>query len=169
MELRRVLFRSDLLEVFNRMDHGDWKLVVVGQADHTDKYSVDLERRMRENSGVVSTGFLSGDALRQIFHHAGLFVLPSYHEGLPIVLLEAMSLGLSCVASDIPANREVGLQDMRYFPPGDRDKLEKILAHFIHHPPTAEERLLQTRTIAAKHDWDNIAQRTFAVYQELFQ
>jgi len=37
--------------------------------------------------------------------NASLFVMPSYHEGLPIALLEAMSYDLDVVVSDIPANK----------------------------------------------------------------
>ncbi len=48
------------------------------------------------------TGFISGDPLHTLFSQAGLFVLPSYHEGLPIALLEAMSWSLPVIVSDIP-------------------------------------------------------------------
>jgi glycosyltransferase involved in cell wall biosynthesis len=44
-----------------------------------------------------------------VFSQAKLFVMPSYHEGLPIALLEAMSFSLPAVVSDIPANLEVQL------------------------------------------------------------
>ena len=43
---------------------------------------------------------------------ADLFVLPSLHEGQPVTLLEAMTLGTGIVASDLPGNRE--LVDLGY-------------------------------------------------------
>ena len=36
-----------------------------------------------------------------------LFVLPSIYEGQPMVLLEALTLGMNVIATDIPANRSV--------------------------------------------------------------
>ena len=44
--------------------------------------------------------------MKELFSNAYLFCLPSTLEGLPIALLEAMSYGNCCVASDIPENLE---------------------------------------------------------------
>jgi len=145
----------------------DRLLVIVGDADHPDKYSKDLKERAKRNNSIVLTGFLSGEALQELYSHAGLFVLPSYYEGLPIALLEAMSYGLSCIASDIPANRETGLSENRFFRAGDVEALSGKLAEFIEKPITNFERKEQLDLIARKYDWAGIADRTLNVYKEV--
>ncbi|RIK34038.1 MAG: hypothetical protein DCC57_24595, partial [Chloroflexi bacterium] len=52
-------------------------------------------------------GTVSHDQLPELLRAANAFVLPSYSEGHPKALLEAMACGLPVVASDIPGNRSV--------------------------------------------------------------
>src|SRR5260221_4349777 len=93
----------DLIEAFRRADLDDWKLVIVGAADHADAYAREVVSVAERTERVVTTGFQSGVALHGLYANAGLFVLPSSHEGLPIAILEALSFGVPVVASDIPA------------------------------------------------------------------
>jgi glycosyltransferase involved in cell wall biosynthesis len=144
-----------------------WKLVIAGDADHQDDYSKRLKEQARQTPDVVLTGFLTGRPLAEIYTHAGLFVLPSYYEGLPIVLLEAMSYGLSCVVSDIPANREVALDEGRYFKPGDIDGMAKNIGEFLPRPLTAQEKSSQIKQVAEKYNWDTIAGETLKVYRKI--
>jgi glycosyltransferase involved in cell wall biosynthesis len=51
---------------------------------------------------VRFAGTVDNDALPALLGSHGLFVLPSLHEGLPKVLIEAMAAGMTCVASGIP-------------------------------------------------------------------
>ena len=142
----------------------NWKLVIVGRADHEDKYSLGLKEKARENSNVILTGFLTGEPLQELYSHAGLFVIPSYYEGLPIVLLEAMSYGLSCIASDIPANRNVELSEERFFKAGDVKALAIKIKEFVDKPLTGEEKRRQIGMIAERYDWEKIARKTMEVY-----
>ncbi len=157
----------DLIEAFNKAEGKSWKLAIVGAADHEDRYSLRLKELAGKDDNVIMPGFLSGEPLRELYSHAGLLVLPSYYEGLPIVLLEAMSYGLSCIASDIPANRCVTLDEGRYFPAGDIDALTKKLKKFIDKPLTEEEKEKQINMIAERYDWEKIAERTLSVYRAI--
>ena len=144
-----------------------WKLVIVGRADHEDRYSMDLKEKAGKNNNIVLTGFLTGTPLQELYSHAGLFVLPSYYEGLPIVLLEAMSYGLSCIASDIPANRNVELSENRFFRPGDIKELNAKIHEFIDSLLNEEERRKQIDMIAERYDWEKIAEKTMDVYDKV--
>ncbi len=155
----------DLIVAFIKSQAAAWKLVIVGDADHEDKYSRELKRMAGGSNGVVMTGSLTGQPLQELYSHAGLFVLPSYYEGLPIALLEALSYGLSCLASDISANRSINLAAGRFFKAGDvRELTEKIL-YFINNPLKTEEKTAQIKEIFEKYSWDDIANKTLEVYK----
>ena len=157
----------DLIDGFNMLQSPNYRLVIVGDADHEDKYSLGLKEKARENSNIVLTGFVSGEPLHQLYSHAGLFVLPSYYEGLPIVLLEALSYGLSVLVSDIPANKEVELPAERYFPCGDIHDLKKKMEVLLEKKLSEEEQQEIRKQIGEKYNWDKIAAQTIEVYRKV--
>lgn len=116
----------------------DMRLVLAGDADFEDDYSMSLKKKAKENN-VVLTGFIKDRKLHSLLTHASCYCLPSSHEGLPIALLEAMSYNIPVVASDIPANLEIGLDDSHYFHCGNieilADRLEEMISrsHKIHY------------------------------------
>ena len=74
---------------------------------------------------------------------ADCFVLPSRREGLSNALLEAMAMGLPCIANDIPPNREV-LADGEagiLVPGGNVEALREQMARLTVNPPLLAERL----------------------------
>jgi glycosyltransferase involved in cell wall biosynthesis len=148
----------DLIEAFDKIK--GLKLVIAGEADHSDGYSLNLKKSAAKNKNIVLTGPLTGEPLYQLYSHAGLFVLPSYYEGLPIVLLEAMSYGLPCIVSDIQANKNLGFPDNRFFKAGDIPALYKKITEFMEHPLTYEKKII----IDERYDWGRIADRTKEVY-----
>lgn len=159
----------DLIDAFVSLGYitNGWRLVIAGDADHEDKYSRELKQKAKDAPNVILTGFLTGRPLQELYAHAGLFILPSYYEGLPIALLEAMSYGLSCVVSDIPANREVGLAQERYFKAGDIQAMSEKIREFINRPLSANERNMQIKLVKEKYDWGRIAEATLRVYEEV--
>ncbi len=158
---------DDLIDAINRLHLKNWKLVIAGDADHEDDYSRSIKLKAQRNKNIVLTGFVTGQSLHELYSNAGLFVLPSYHEGLPIVLLEAMSYGLSCVASDIPANRNVELEESRYFKTGNVKSLASKLDMYMNSAWSEGEKQRQIDMIAERYNWKIIAEHTLDVYKKI--
>ncbi|MCM8813528.1 MAG: glycosyltransferase family 4 protein [Candidatus Omnitrophica bacterium] len=156
----------DLIAAFAAHDFSDWKLVIAGDADHEDRYSSELKKQARRHPQVVLPGYLTGQPLSELYSHAGLFVLPSYYEGLPIALLEAMSYQRSCIVSDIPAHKNVVTEAERFFAPGDVAALAEKIAVFARRPLSEAEKLRQLEVLK-RFDWDTIAENTLAVYKKV--
>lgn len=156
---------ADLIDAFQTIDT-DFQLVIAGDADHETEYSRMLRNMSAQNNRIILTGYIVGDDLNQLFTHTGLFILASYHEGLPIALLEAMSYGLPVLVSDIPANVEVDLPPHRYFRKGDisdlRSKLEKMIGQDI----TEREKQDFRAQIVENYNWSKIAEQTITVYKK---
>jgi glycosyltransferase involved in cell wall biosynthesis len=156
----------DLIHAFAAAAPSGWKLAVVGGLD-SGPYSSALKAAAARCAGVVLTGFLNGVALAQLYSHAGAFILPSSHEGLPIVLLEALSYGLPVLASNIPAHLELDLDESDYFPVGDIAALSRGLTRLAQTPQDDATRDARIRWVAAAFDWERIAAQTLAVYQRV--
>lgn len=155
----------DLIKAFEKARLDGWKLAIVGASDHPDAYSESVTEAARQNPDIVCTGFLAGAALRDLFAHAGLFVLPSSHEGNPIAALEALGYGLPVLLSDIPAHLELELPASRYFPLGDVDALQRALTQAVSDPPSTMELDALRGMIERDYDWDNIARQVAEIYQ----
>lgn len=155
----------DLIDAFRTARPSNWKLVLVGDLGR-DAYSEKL-RAAAGAHDVLLTGYLTGDPLHQMYSHAGAFVLPSSHEGLPIALLEALSYGLPVLASDIAANLEVGLEDSSYFPLGNIDALAAQLIRLAELPQDSAARQRRQSWVVQKYNWEDIAIHTLTVYQRL--
>lgn len=52
-----------------------------------------MQEKIAGNPNIITTGYVVGDALLELYSNCALFVLPSHTEGLSLSLLEALSLG----------------------------------------------------------------------------
>jgi glycosyltransferase involved in cell wall biosynthesis len=156
----------DLIEAFAAARPPGWKLVLVGAGGGDYGQAVKAAAKAA-GAGVVLAGFQRGAALAQLYTHAGAFVLPSSHEGLPIALLEALSFGLPVLASDIPANLEIGLPQTSYFPMGDTATLAERLSTLANMHQDEATREGRRRWVHERYDWGRIAQQTRAVYSRV--
>lgn len=128
-------------------------LVIAGASDH-DKSFYDYLKSLDVNNKVVFTGFTTGEDLRQLYSHARMFVLSSFNEGFPLVLLEAMGYGLPLVVSDIPATHLIDLPKTAYVSVGDVSAFSSRISQ------TWKDGAIKMQYDLSEYDWGAIASET---------
>jgi glycosyltransferase involved in cell wall biosynthesis len=129
-----------------------------------------LERRVREaglQDHVVFEGLLDRDALVALYRRCDLFVLPTFAEGVPVVLMEAMALELPCVSTwvcGVPELIDAGRSGV-LVPPGDADALAAAIAALMVDPDRRRELGRQGRAaVLARYDVDRNVRRLHDVF-----
>lgn len=151
----------DLIDAFLKAALPEWKLVFAGEADHADAYSRSVLERASEQ--VVFLGRQNAEHLAYLYAYCGVFVLPSSHEGLPIALLEALSLAAPVIVSDIAPHLELQLPQQCYFPLGNTSALAATLQSYA--TTDLSTRWQESATwVKQNYDWPAIAEKTSAVY-----
>ncbi|WP_395337307.1 glycosyltransferase family 4 protein [Novosphingobium sp. BL-8H] len=135
-------------------------LVIAGAGRKVDRYAEEL--MAQAGDAVRMLGMQPRSVLGVLYRHASLFVLPSFHEGLPIAALEALSCHCPVLLSDIQPNLDLGLPPQCYFPVGDVDALAQRLAEGRTNINGAG-----ASTSPALMSWDEVAIRTSPYYREM--
>ncbi|HEC93674.1 MAG TPA: glycosyltransferase [Candidatus Atribacteria bacterium] len=156
----------DLIKAYRKIQNPEFKLVIAGDSKYQTNYAKEVKRLAKETSGVVLTGIVLGKELAELYSNAGLFVLPSYYEGLPIALLEALSFGLPVLVSSIPQNKELSLPEFRYFEVGNIEMLAEKMVELWKRGVSEEEKRIQREMLRENYDWNKIALEVLKVYQK---
>ena len=93
----------------------------------------DQARRLGVRDQVLFEGFRDNRELPDYYRRADAFVLPSFAEGVPVVLMEAMAMEVPCVASritGIPELIEDGVSGL-LVPPADEHALAGAIARLM--------------------------------------
>lgn len=114
--------------------HPDWRLDIFGQGE----LQRDIQARI-DGYGLTGAARLRGvtGKLAEELTAAGMFVLSSRFEGLPMVLLEAMTLGVPAVAFDCPTGPAEIIEHGRtglLVPPQDTGALADGICELIEDP-----------------------------------
>lgn len=156
----------DLIKAFNAVNPLAWKLVIAGGADHEDDYSCGLYSSAAKNKNIVMAGRLNASEVNELYSNAAIFILPSYHEGLPLVILEAMSFGLPLIVSDIEANKELADNNEAIFPVGDVEALAGKIKAYTNNNESIELKESFITKVKKNYNWENIAKETLVTYRK---
>ena len=145
-----------LIRSFESMQNNDFKLVIVGGVETESNYFRKLKESIKTDK-IIFTGYIYGEKLNQVYSHAALYVLSSYNEGFPLVLLEAMKYNLDVLVSDISATHLVTLDNQDYFKVGSASDLSLMLQAKI---KSVRKRYYDL----SEFDWRKIAKQVTEIY-----
>jgi len=143
----------------------DKKLVIAGGYSQVNEYIEKIHNEINDNKNIISTGFIMGLELTELYSNAYLYVLPSDVEGMALTLLEAMSYGNCCLVSDIPENTEVVEDAALSFRKSDVADLKEKLEFLLSNPGEVEKyRQISSDFICNKYNWDDVVDQTEKLY-----
>lgn len=142
-------------------------LLIVGDETQSPSYTQELRAlaspQVRFQPHIKDQGVVLG-----LMAHARTLIFPSLAEAMSMVLLEAASLGVPIICSNIPENRQILLDKVTYFESGNIDSLVEKLDWAFDNPgkmielaKQAEENIRQT------YSWNTIASQYAELYKEL--
>ena len=158
----------DLLKISTLLKDEDIKFTICGKGP--------LESYIRNHSlntyNITFKGWIDGSEKIQLFKNADLLILPSYNEGLPIIILEAMHYSLPILATNISGIPEEITNGVNGYliEPGD---IDGIIKHILLFKGLDLERINMMR----KSSYDKvksfssikILNEVFAIYKEILK
>jgi glycosyltransferase involved in cell wall biosynthesis len=145
-----------------------WRLVIGGNGE-VDRFLVEAQT-LGVRSDVDYLGWVSGPAKFQELSAADIFVLPSYKEGMPVSILEAMAYGASVIATPVGGVPDMLEADVHglVVSPGDVAALSRALVQL------ASSAALRLRLATAAHAHvskhyatDKVIEQLCAIYREV--
>jgi glycosyltransferase involved in cell wall biosynthesis len=135
-------------------DFPDARLVIAGREDNK-AYAAQLKAQIKQASldgRVEFVGEVSQVLLAAGMQQANVFVFPSYSEGLPRVVFEAMAAGLPVIASAVSGIPDIVQDNVTGFlvSPGDEAALAERIRWALEHPEAARQMGLRGRNFAKR-------------------
>ena len=163
----------ELFEAFCRLKphFAGLTLIIVGDGSYRGQIQLKVIEAGVSGS-VVVTGRVLQEDVADYLAIAHIFVLPSYEEGMPNALLEAMASGLPCIATQVGGNPEAvqdGINGI-LIPPRDAGTLVQALSHLLTHPDQAARlATAAANTARVGFSWRANAEANIAVYQAMLR
>ncbi len=173
--MKRVLVVSRLeprknvreaIEAMAQLPRGACRLDIAG--DGSERASLEaLAKSVGAEDSVCFLGRVGESSLPEVYARSAIFLTTSTSEGFGLSLLEAMSSGCACVASDLPSHRaliEHGVSGLIY---GGRQELVSYIQDLLSSPEKVQRLGTAAREVASGLTWEKVAQRVATAYERV--
>ncbi len=131
-----------LLSALRAIDYPPWHLHLIGGGSgHEKELCIELANKLGRRVSIY--GVLNQRELAKIMRQSHILVLPSFYEGLPLVILEGLACGCRIVTTDLPGVKEIfGNRNFDYIKIVKTPRL-----HFLDQPYNEDEELFEMNLI----------------------
>lgn len=152
---------ADLLKAAKQLNESgttQYEILVAGSGEEETKLKDYVAQNQLEKN-VTFLGWIGSDQKAKLLQKADVLVLPSYNEGLPMAILEAMSYGLPIISTNVGSIAEAVQDEVNgfLFTPGDVEALSAKMKDLITDSTLWRKQSIQSRKIAE----DNFAEASF--------
>jgi len=170
---------KELLEAFKRISisRDDLLLLLVGGSNEVGEVGMEDYLNNYINTNVLYdkiklVGPVKHEEVKLWINLCDIFVLPSYSEGLPVAMLEAMGCGKPVIVSEVGGVGEVvrDRQNGLLIKPRNVDDLIKAIDFLLNNPDVARNLGDEAaRTIIENYTWVQNAKKTIEVYEDILK
>jgi glycosyltransferase involved in cell wall biosynthesis len=123
----------EFVEAAKRLGKIDARFVLVGAVDLGNPSAINPADIAQWQEDDIIEYWGHREDMRAVFHASDVVVLPSYREGMPKVLLEAMACGLPCVTTDVTGCRDTVVHGVTglIVPARDPNALSNAIAQLL--------------------------------------
>lgn len=162
----------DLLEVISANKEkysGKIKLVIGGNGE-TDRLT-EIIKKQKLESLVNFVGWITNDEKNAWLQRADIYILPSYNEGLPISILEAMSYGQAIISTKVGGIPEIVIPNENgiLIEPGNSQQLESAINFFIENHHLVDNYGEKSKFLVKKHLPDSVLKKLNSIYETLLK
>lgn len=145
------------------------KYVIIGKPINLSyfNYLKELTRKYHLEETVLMTGHISEAKKYQLLARSKIYLSPSLSEGFGLTLLEAMSLGIPVIATDIKGHRDIikHLKNGVLVKPRDADAIKDAIDMLLSNQKLYKSISVRGQKESLKYSWDNI----ISLYLELYK
>ena len=143
---------------------GKFKLILIGKSSEIEIQWLNKLLQQYNVNDVIYLGKLKYNQLKFYYKNCNIFILPSFYEGSPRVLKEAMYFPINITASRIDGNTVLDAKEERikFFTKGDSSELTQTILNF------SDSNYVQSKYILDKFDSNIIAKNRIKIYKNEF-
>ncbi len=131
----------------------------------------EILARVRNKEYIEILGYVTGKDKAQVFIESDIYVLPSYTEGMPTTVLEAMAFGLPVIVTPVGGLKDIIKDGINgyFIPINDSFMLAKSIVKLISDKHLMSKMALYNFNEARKYYASNVVKRIENIYMELLE